>query len=280
MLTAASCMFHLHQVTLLWHGMIYSHVWPVQSWMSTNKLKLNPDKIEFLLVGKEPQRSKFLSMFPIELFNVKSNAAKSAWNLGIIFDKSFTFHSHVSAVCSLCFYHIWDLWCICCHLDLDSAKLLATALASSSLNYCNSRLYGITDTDLTNLQHFQNRLALILTKSHLTRSVPLLRSLHCLSVKFKILFKISLLTYKILPEKQSLYFHSMLSPSLPSLSQRSSKRINLSVPRIKTNTGSTAFHSCDPSVWKNLLLSVCSAISVATCKKHLKTHLFDLAFPP
>ena len=38
------------------------------------------------------------------------------------------------------------------HLDLDSAKLLATALVSSRLDYCNSLLYGTADIDLTRLQ--------------------------------------------------------------------------------------------------------------------------------
>ena len=33
--------------------------------------------------------------------------------------------------------------------DLDSAILLATALVSSRLDYCNSLLYGIADIDLT-----------------------------------------------------------------------------------------------------------------------------------
>ena len=113
-----------------------------QSWMSTNKLKLNPDKTEFLLIGNEWQWSEYLSMFPIELFGVKSNPAKSAWNLGVVFDKYFTFHSHISAVCSSCFYHMQDLWRIHRHLDLESAKLLATALVSSHLNYCNSVLYS------------------------------------------------------------------------------------------------------------------------------------------
>ena len=47
----------------------------------------------------------------------------------------------------------------------------------------------------------------------------------------------------------------------------------------KTNTGARAFPSCAPSLWNNLALSVCSVISDATFKKHLKTHLFDLAFP-
>ena len=44
----------------------------VQSRMSTNKLKLNPDKTEFLLIGNERQWSKFLSIFRIELFGVKN----------------------------------------------------------------------------------------------------------------------------------------------------------------------------------------------------------------
>ena len=80
--------------------------------------------------------------------------------------------------------------------------------------------------------------------------------------------------------KQPVYLHSMLAPSLSSCSLRSSKGISLSFPRVKTNTGARAFHSCAPSLWNNLPPSVHSAISVAMIKKHLKTHLFDLAFPP
>ena len=51
-----------------------------------------------------------------------------------------------------------DLQHIRHYLLLDSAKLLATALVSSRLNYCNSLLYGIADIDLTRLQHVQNQL--------------------------------------------------------------------------------------------------------------------------
>ena len=148
--------------------------------MSTNKLKLNPDKTEFLLIGKERQWSKYLSMFPIELLGVKTNPAKSAHNLGVIFDTNFTFRSHISVVCNSCFYHMRDLRRVFRHHDLDSAKLLATALLSSRLDYCNSLLYGITDIDLTRLQRVQNQLARLMTKSPpFTRSIPLLRSLQC-----------------------------------------------------------------------------------------------------
>ena len=120
--------------------------------MSTIKLKLNPDKTEFLLIGNERQHSKYLSMFHFELVSVKTNPAISARNLGVIFDKNFTFCSHISVFRSSCFYHMGDLRRIRRHLDLDSAKLLATALVSSRLDYCNSFLYGVADIDLTRLQ--------------------------------------------------------------------------------------------------------------------------------
>ena len=169
------------------------------------------------------------------------------------------------------------------NLDLDRAKLLATALVFSYLNYCNSPLYGITDTDPTKLRCIQNRLAhLVIKSSPFTRSVPRLRSLHWLPVAFRILFKINLLTYKTLCEKNILFiFTPMLVASLPSCSVRSSNGISLSVPRyrVKTNTGAGALHSCALSLWNNLPPSVHSTIEVATFKTHLKIHLLDLAFP-
>ena len=107
----ASCMFPLHQGTL--HAStrngLQACLASAHSWMSTNKLKLNPDKTEFLLIRNERLPSKYLSMFPIELLGVKTNRAKSVWNLGVIFDKDFPFRSHILAVCTSCFYHLRDL---------------------------------------------------------------------------------------------------------------------------------------------------------------------------
>ena len=90
-------------------------------------------------------------MFPIELLGVKTNPAKSACNVSVIFDKNFTFRSHVSVICNSCFYHMQDLRRIRRHIDLDSAKLLATALVSSHFDYCNSLWYGM----LAHISHTQ-----------------------------------------------------------------------------------------------------------------------------
>ena len=181
--------------------------------------------------------------WPNEKLCIWRHSAKSARNLGVIFEK---FHFPLTYFCSSGFYHMRDLRRIRRHLDLDSTKLLATALVSSHLDYCNSLLYGIADIDLTRLQRVQNQLARLVTKSPpFTRSIPLLlRSLHWLWVRFRIHFKINFLTYKTLREKQPVYLHSMLATSIPSSSLRSNNDNILSVPRVKTNTGARAFHSC------------------------------------
>ena len=108
----------------------------------------------------------------------------------------------------------------------------------------------------------------------------LLTVFHCfvsfiwLPVRFRILFKINLLTYKTLHEKQPVYLPSILAASLPSCSLTSDKNDSLSVLRVKTNTGARAFHSCAPCLWNNLQLAVRSATAVATFKRHLKTSLW------
>ena len=115
---------------------------------------------------------------------------------------------------------------------------------------------------------FKNIQSLILFNAYSVRATHIhfyrLRSIFC----------------KTLREIQPVYLHSMLATSLPSHSLRSKNDNSLSVPRVKTNIGARAFHSCAPSLWNNLPLSVCSAISVVTFRKHLKTHLFDWALSP
>ena len=151
---------------------------------------------------------------------------------------------------------------------------------SSRLDYCNSLLDA--DSDHSKLQLIQDRLACLVTQSPpFTRYLSLLRSPQWLPVRPRLLFQITLLTYKTLHGRRPVYLHSMLAASLPSHSLRLNEGISLSVPRVKTNTGARVFHSCAPlSLWNNLPLSVHSTISYVTFKKHLKTHLFDLPVHP
>ena len=109
----------------------------VSAWMTGSKLKPNPSKTEFPLIGTKLQREKFLNNFPCLLLGQDTNPSTSAKNLGVLFDSSLIFQKHISQTCRACFYHIRDLRRIRKSLSLDLAKQIAVALVSSKLDYCN-----------------------------------------------------------------------------------------------------------------------------------------------
>ena len=183
----------------------------VSAWMTGSKLKLNPSKTEFLLIGTKFQREKFLNNFPCLLLGQDTNPSTSAKNLDVLFDSSLNFRKHISQTCRACFYHTLDLRWIGKGLSLDLAKQIAGALFSSKLDYCNSPFHNMPDKDITRLQRVQNCLARVVTNApRFSRSVPILKRLHWLPVKFHIHFKICAITFRKLKENQPAYLADLL----------------------------------------------------------------------
>ena len=216
----------------------------VSAWMTGSKLKLNPSKTEFLLIWTKLQREKFLNNFPCLLLGQDTNPSRptSAKILGVLFDSSLNFRKHISQTCRACFYHIRDLRRIRKSLSLDLAKQIAVALVSSKLDYCNSLFHNMPEKDIARLQRVQNCLARVVTKAAgFSRSVPILKRLHWLPVKFRIHFKICAITFQTLKENQPAYLADLLVRPKCSKYLRSTISNRFVVPRIKTKTGSRAF---------------------------------------
>ena len=68
----------------------------IQNFMFAIKLKLNPDKTEFILIGSRKNRNQLLPHFPINILGNQVSPAQSVRNLGVVFDSNFTFSNHVS----------------------------------------------------------------------------------------------------------------------------------------------------------------------------------------
>ena len=64
--------------------------------MFTNKLKLNPDKTEFILIGSKNNRKQLSPHFPINILANQVSAAQSVKNLRVVFDSNLTLADHVS----------------------------------------------------------------------------------------------------------------------------------------------------------------------------------------
>ena len=61
----------------------------MSEWMSTSKLKLNPDKTEFIIFGLKRQRDKLKVCFPIDILDSPLCPVDSVKNLSVWFDSDF-----------------------------------------------------------------------------------------------------------------------------------------------------------------------------------------------
>jgi len=257
--------------------------------MAENRLKLNPDKTEFIVFGKQSDKSELSKFFPVNLLGSDLSPAEKVRNLGVIFDSEFSFSDHISSLKKSCLYHMRDLSRIRRHLSTSMATTLANALVSSRLDYCNSLFYAFREHQYKKLQNIQNILCRIVARlprrSHVTSK---LKTLHWLPVKYRVMFKVNLLTYKALNKGYPSYLECYLNPYTCAANTRRSNPsqkflavfpFRRRVFKSRRHFDVSFAHSA-PYLWNKLPLDVRTAPTLATFRNRLKTHLFYLAYPP
>ena len=152
--------------------------------------------------------------------------------------------------------------------------MVAFAIVSSRLEYCNSVLAGMSTDNLDWLQRVQNSLARVVTETPRRDYVtPVLVGLHWLPVRARITSKVATLIYKICETRQ------------PTKSIGTSRSLQTYM--------CSSFFLCQSSAGQNSAVSNrCSILSshstislehlpdnirLETFRSHLKKHLFDLS---
>ena len=213
----------------------------IDAWMLSNKLKLNRDKSEVLVISPIYRPHPILSS--VDICNETVLSSTSAHNIGVIVDQSLAMKPHVNAVCKSSFSHLRNIGFIRKYLTPNSAKIIVQALIVSKLDYCNSQLYGLPSYLIQKLHHIQNSAARLITQSprfcHIT---PVLTDLHWLPAHLRIEFKVLLITYKALRGQALTYIQELLQPYQPSCNLRSSFKNLFVKPRFNLNSyGKRAF---------------------------------------
>ena len=157
----------------------------IELWMSSNKLRLNNDKTELLVLN-----ARHRPLPPLDSIYAGSDiipASKSAKNIGVWFDDILSMEKQINYICKSAFYHLRNIASIRKLISFKHCETLIHAFITSKLDHCNSVLSGILQHLLKKLQHVQNSAARILTYSkkqdHIT---PILRDLHWLLVAERI----------------------------------------------------------------------------------------------
>ena len=133
---------------------------------------------------------------------------------------------------------------------------------------------------LKRIQRMQNITARIVSRcpyrDHIT---PVLESLHWLPVKYRILFKLLLLTNRCLNGLGSGYLSCLVMPRIHRYEPRSQHHGQPQVPEAQLKSyGERSFGFSASTEWNKLPIDVKSALTLASSKVKLKTHLYKACY--
>ena len=250
----------------------------IEKWMTYNKLKLSSDKTEIIVLSSAYRPRPLIDSLNIS--NSRISPSSSVRNIGCILDEKLLLDDHILSVCKSCFFHIHNIWKIRKYLSRSACETFVHAFVSSKLDFCNSLLYGLPKSSLQKLQHVQNAAARLITFTRIQEHItPILYSLHWLPVEQRIVFKILLLTFKVLHNIAPSYLCDLVKSYVPSRSLRSSSSNLLTKQSYHLKTyGKRAFSYVAPELWNVLPPNIRSCDSISLFKRDLKTWLFRQAF--
>ena len=254
----------------------------LRKWVYRDKLKINDDKTEFLVIGSRQQLLK-INHCSVRVGTIDIKPVKVVRNLGAWFDSHFSMSTHISKSCSAAFFWLHNIKGISQFLSRDKLETVLHAFVTSRIDYCNGLLYGLPDCEIAKLQRVQNAAArLLMSCKKYDHVTPILINLHWLPVRYRINFKILLLTFKALYGMAPSYIIDLINVKTNTrYSLRSSEGILLKHPsgrRMKKSFGDRFFSVAAPTLWNALPASLRNIKCISTFKSNLKTYLFKLAF--
>ena len=109
----------------------------VKSWMVCNKLQMNHDKTEAILIATQWTYLSHALRTSLNINGISIEFSKSLRNLGIIFDNSFSLHQHIMHTCRAAYIELRRISSIRHFLSVDATKTLMCSLVLSKFDYCN-----------------------------------------------------------------------------------------------------------------------------------------------
>ena len=243
----------------------------------------NDGKSEFRIIVPRQYKAKFAALSPcLRVGSTPVFPSQTVRDLGMTLDAEMSLSTHAGNIICSMYVHMRHISRIRHHLDDTTLVKVVMALVISRLDYANSALYGVTDY-LPKLQLAQNNATRLVRKSkkydHIT---SVLKDLHLLPVKPRIIFKVLSIVHSAMHSDASpSYIQELVTHYAPPRALRSfTDGMLLSVPSTHqcVAAGDNAFSVCGLWLWNDLPLSLGVTQSQTTFKRKLKTHLFNLHF--
>ena len=152
----------------------------VIKWMTSNALKINEEKPEFITFNSTNILS---TCYTLQIGDNSIPMSHQVKMLGVTLDSTMTLDGQIAAICRSSYMHIRRINTIRQYLTNDAVKTPTQSLVTSRLDYCNIIYNGISIKSIKRLQVTQNAAARLIRqtkrRAHMT---PVLWDLHWLPV--------------------------------------------------------------------------------------------------
>lgn len=251
----------------------------IKVWMDQNRLKMNNEKTEFILLGSRQQLCK-TNTTEVTINDEIIRRSRCIKYLGAELDERLSMKDMINRKCRIAMGNLQKLRTIRKCLTMGAAKTIALGLVISHLDYANALYAGLPDTDVKKLQRIQNMTAkIVIGVGKYDSSTAALKSLHWLPVHLRIQYKVLTLVFKCIHGSAPGYLCDMIRLSNVTRSGlRSETGQNiLNVPFTKRKTfADRTFSVFGPKQWNSLPGEMRSMNNYATFKSKLKTYLFNM----
>ena len=213
------------------------------------------------------------------------NATLSAKNLGFYFDSKLSLDAQLNNVSKICYINLRNIGRIGSKLNRELKIQLVHSCVHSILDNGNATYGALNEIQLRKLQKIQNAgvrfIYGLYGKNRRQPISPYLKELHFLPVRFRIQFKIALLTFKCLNNLAPKYLAELIK--LKEVSNHEVRIYNdfflLALPPTPRYTKTcSAFSHSAPNTWNALPHGLRCMSELSAFKAALKTHYFKCAY--
>ena len=255
------------------HMVLYAELVVTEKWLQGNKLSLNVDKTQAMIVGSVQNVNKMvvqptlLPVFPVGGTDI--DLVSKVKYLGLHIDNSLMWKCQIENIKGKVSRAIGLLKYCENFVSMEALKGIYRNIVEPHLNYCCSVWGSSGITRIESLQKLQNMAARIVTgSSYDAASEALPKDLGWLSVKEVIVKETSTMMHKSLNDLAPKYLSVRLS-DFHILDLRNTKS-NLAVPLMRTVSGQKAFSYRGTKVWNKLNNIIKEAHSVYSIKSRLR----------
>ena len=253
----------------------------IKIWMDQVCLKMNNSKTEFIYFGWPSQLEKCTTR-KIDVNGEEITRADHTRYLGAYLDQKLDFKLHIQAKSRAAILNVLRIKAARKYLTRSACNKLMVSLVLSHLDYANSLLGGLLKASIAKLQRIQNIAArIVLNKGKYDSATSCLEQLHWLPIMYRIEYKIITLVHRCLHQATPPYLTRLVNYHIPKRRGLHSEEdtSKLEIPKTTKKTfAARSFSVLGPTLWNNLPSGLHNITSYTTFKKHLKTHLFKLAF--